>query len=70
MDEPVYHFLELMDTYNVRHLLAFDDTVLKGVITLHDLLKVALKEHVEAQLQKVQTKYDIATINQAMNHKI
>ncbi len=57
MDEPVYKCLELMDTYKIRHLLVFDDAILMGVITLHDLMIAALEENVDKQLKQLQTKY-------------
>lgn len=57
VDEPIHRCLEMMDAFKIRHLLVFDEGVLKGVITLHDLMLAAFDGNIDNELEEQQHQY-------------
>jgi len=49
--------LELMNTLKIRHLLVYEDSILKGVIRLRDLILAAFEEDIDSLLEEEQMNY-------------
>ncbi len=45
--ESIHRCIELLDTFKIRHLLVYDSEILKGVITLHELMIAMYEEDAE-----------------------
>ena len=42
MNDTIEHCMHLLNTHKTRYLLAFDDSVFKGVVTINDVLREAI----------------------------
>ncbi len=58
MQDTAEHCMELLNTHKTRYLIVFDDNKFKGVVTINDVLREALKSK--------EMVFDELTLNQAM----
>jgi predicted transcriptional regulator len=58
MQDTAEHCMELLNTHKTRYLIVFDHNEFKGVVTINDILREALKSK--------EMVFDELTLNQAM----
>ena len=58
MQDTAEHCMELLNTHKTRYLIVFDDNQFKGVVTINDVLREALKSK--------EMVFDELTLNQAI----